>query len=73
MTECPKCRGRMSEGFVLDRGAYDSANTQKWVEGEPKRSFWTGLKTDNREAYVVTTYRCDRCGFLESYAQKPAE
>ena len=73
MNECPKCKGRMSDGFVLDRGSYDSLNLQKWVEGEPVKSFWTGYQTEDRELYGVKTYRCERCGFLESYATTPAE
>jgi hypothetical protein len=58
----------MSEGFVLDRGHGNATAVQKWVEGEPERSFWTGLKTRGREMLVVSTWRCDRCGYLESYA-----
>lgn len=63
----------MSEGFVVDRGESNAKNVQQWVEGEPIRSFWLGLKTKGREAYQVNTYRCDRCGYLESYATTPAE
>jgi hypothetical protein len=63
----------MSEEFVLDRGDQNSTNLQKWVEGEPVKSFWTGYQTKNRELYRVKSYRCERCGFLESYANTPAE
>lgn len=63
----------MSEGFVLDRGDYNSKNLQKWVEGEPTKSFWRGLDTHDRDQYEVSTWRCDKCGYLESYAQTPAE
>ena len=63
----------MSEGFVLDQGHYNAKNLQKWVEGEPVKSFWYGFDTRNRDAFAVSTYRCERCGFLESYAQTPAE
>ena len=73
MKECPRCRGKMSEGFVLDRGESNSRNVQKWVEGEPVKSFWLGLKAEGREKFAVTTYRCDRCGYLESYANPTHE
>ena len=73
MKECPRCRSNMSEGFVLDRGDHNQLAQQRWVEGEPVKSFWFGLKTDDREAFQVTTWRCDRCGYLESYAQTPVE
>ena len=71
MKECPRCRSNMSEGFVLDRGDHNSPGQQRWIEGEVRRSFWRGLETKGRDAYQVTTYRCDRCGYLESYAQTP--
>jgi hypothetical protein len=59
----------MSEGFVIDRGDANQAAVQKWVEGEPEKSFWLGIRTKGREKFTITTYRCDRCGYLESYAQ----
>lgn len=63
----------MSEGFVIDRGDHHSSNVPKWVEGEPERSFWLGIRTRGKDKYEVTTYRCDKCGYLESYAQNPIE
>jgi predicted nucleic-acid-binding Zn-ribbon protein len=68
MRECPKCRGRMSEGFVVDSGDYGTATVSTWQGGEPKKSFWTGLKQDKKAQIEITTWRCDRCGFLENYA-----
>lgn len=72
MRECPRCRGNMSEGFVVDRGHGNGLSQQKWVEGEPVKSFWFGLNTKDRDKFQVQTYRCDRCGYLESYATEPA-
>ena len=67
MTRCPKCSGQMEEGFVLDRT--HGANLQAlWIEGPPDRSFWTGLKMKGREQIPVTTFRCGKCGYLESFA-----
>jgi len=66
--ECIRCRGHMEPGFVIDRGDHNALATQKWVEGEPERSFWQGLKTKHKETHQVTTFRCERCGYLESYA-----
>ena len=63
----------MSEGFVLDRGDANANMQQKWIEGEPVKSFWLGIRTKGRDAYEVHTYRCDKCGYLESYAKAPAE
>ena len=38
------------------------------MEGAPEKSFWSGLKTSGREQHAVVTFRCDGCGYLESYA-----
>ena len=65
---CPRCRGSMERGFVADKAHYSVPETQKWVEGPPERSFWTGLKMKDRDVLPVATYRCERCGYLESYA-----
>ncbi len=73
MRDCPRCRGNMSEGFILDRGDHNSRNLQKWVEGEPIKSFWLGLQTKDRDKFEVSTFRCDKCGYLESYAQTPVK
>ena len=68
MRACPKCQGRMTEGFIVDSGDYGTASVSTWQGGEPKKSFWTGLRQDKKAQLQVTTWRCDRCGFLENYA-----
>jgi hypothetical protein len=70
--ECPRCRGNMERGFVLDRGHYSYPDLQKWVDGPPEKSFWHGVKLSGKEAYVVHSWRCEKCGYLESYATEPA-
>jgi hypothetical protein len=62
----------MSEGFVIDHGDANRVGQQNWVEGQPERSLWLGIKTKGREKYTITTWRCDKCGYLESYAQDRA-
>lgn len=64
---CPRCQGSMAVGFILDNteGGYRVAN---WVEGAPVPSMWVGVKLGQRTKYEVQTWRCSRCGFLESYA-----
>lgn len=57
----------MVRGYQVDQG-YGSMSVPKWVEGEPERSYWVGLKLKGRTQLPVTTYRCGRCGYLESYA-----
>lgn len=66
--DCPKCRAPMDLGLVLDKGHHNSLNTEEWLEGEAEESFWSGLKTKGKDRMPVRTYRCSRCGYLESYA-----
>jgi len=59
----------MEEGFTLDHS--HGANLQAaWVEGQPRKSFWTGLKISGAK-HPITTFRCTSCGYLESYAHVP--
>ena len=67
--ECPRCNGAMERGVVADKAHYSVPETQKWVEGAPEKSFWQGLKMKDRDVIPVSTYRCERCGYLESYAK----
>jgi predicted nucleic-acid-binding Zn-ribbon protein len=64
---CPKCRGEMEDGFLVDH-TYGTAAASEWVEGPVEASFWTGVKLRGRERRRVNTWRCLRCGYLESYA-----
>lgn len=58
----------MHLGYFLDSKHGERRGATEWVEGAPVRSFWMGLKIKGRQVLPVTVYRCDRCGFLESYA-----
>jgi uncharacterized protein DUF6487 len=70
---CPKCNGRMEPGFMLERGGGPHDQQVRWVEGEPTpRLFFSGVKLERREPMPVTTFRCDRCGYLESFAHPSA-
>jgi hypothetical protein len=66
---CPKCQSRMEAGFVLDN-TYGMVTQAEWAEGEPKYSIWTGIRMKGRERHPVTTYRCPKCAYLESYARE---
>jgi hypothetical protein len=65
--ECPKCKGRMEEGFLLDK-THGGTLAAHWVEGPPERSFWTGVKVRGKRIRPVQVFRCTSCGLLESYA-----
>jgi len=57
----------MDEGFIIDE-THGAVKSQKWVQGAPEYSFWFGLKLRGKKRLQVSTYRCGRCGCLESYA-----
>jgi hypothetical protein len=57
----------MEAGYTIDVG-YGTKSVPKWVAGEPQKSIWTGLKLSGKDQLDVSTYRCRRCSYLESYA-----
>jgi DNA-directed RNA polymerase subunit RPC12/RpoP len=65
--DCPRCGATLEAGYVVDE-SYGTRTVAKWIAGEAERSMWTGLKTRGKDKLDITTYRCRRCGFLESYA-----
>ena len=65
---CPRCQGSMSVGFIVDATEGGSA-VASWVEGPPVRR-WYGIKVGKNAKYEIQTWRCTRCGFLESYAHR---
>ncbi|WP_294337066.1 PF20097 family protein [uncultured Sphingomonas sp.] len=67
-SDCPKCQGTMEEGFLLDE-SYGTRGPADWVEGSPEKSIWTGVKLGDRMRLPIETWRCGRCGYLESYAR----
>jgi hypothetical protein len=65
---CPKCQGRMEEGYVPDQAPM-GFRLARWVRGKPKPGIF-GLRgflwLD--KGMPVSTYRCAQCGYLEAYA-----
>lgn len=61
--KCPKCGGSFEEGLVIDKvGEVITVPTsQKWGR-RIKKVFQV---EDSKE---VVTLRCQKCGYLESYA-----
>jgi hypothetical protein len=66
---CPRCSGTMEQGFMVDESyGHGTRAVPQWVAGEPQKSLWTGIKLKGKERLAIATYRCRRCGYLESYA-----
>lgn len=57
----------MEEGFIPDYSQH-AVTVASWQEGEPQKSFWRGVKTDYENQIRIRTFRCVKCGYLESYA-----
>ncbi len=71
--ECPACRVRLEDGFIMDRGDRDRVKPATWVEGEPEKSFWSGTKTKGKRQLPVAALRCPRCGRIEFYTAGQGE
>lgn len=59
--KCMKCGTEMEEGFIRD-SALGSHGVAHWV---PSQSNPAKDKTEQRK---TKTYRCPKCGYIESYA-----
>ena len=57
----------MAAGFVPDVTGGPTVQSE-WIEGEPRPAFFGGLKMSGTVGYPIVTYRCTRCGYLESFA-----
>jgi len=66
--DCPACRVRMQEGFVLDVGDHGRLRRTRWTEGRPEKSFLQGIKVKGRRQLDAVTFRCPRCGWLIWFA-----
>ena len=64
--DCSKCQGTMEEGTIVDN-TYGARMVSSYVTGPPNKG-WTGIRLKGRKPIDITTMRCKRCGFLESYA-----
>jgi hypothetical protein len=57
----------MVQGFVPEYSHKD-ALLVSWREGQPKKSFWTTTKAPRGAGVPIGAFRCQKCGFLEFYA-----
>ena len=69
MTGCPKCNGKMVQGFIVDHQGDLMSRVDNWVEGPAEKSYWFKTKVPTDKCIPVGTFRCSSCGFLESYAR----
>jgi hypothetical protein len=58
----------MDPGLLLDRTHGGSEQTM-WIKGTADKGIFGLLKERGRERLPVVTFRCPKCGRLESFAQ----
>ena len=73
---CPKCQGGMVRGFTIDR-SQQLVFLNEWAKGESKKDWWFFATFKNlvrlpesSKSIPSGAYRCQSCGFLESYARE---
>ena len=67
-TQCPRCSGKMLQGFVFESEG-PKRIVSSWVEAAPEAIFARGAKTSGQKRLPIATFCCSECGFLESYAR----
>jgi hypothetical protein len=68
-TLCPKCEGNMVHGFVAEFMGGGGATVESWAQDAPKKAWVTGVNVPGI-CLPIATFRCEVCGYLESYARK---
>ena len=67
MADCPKCRGRMTPGYVF---VPDTGSRVKWLDGEAP-GLWKALAASigvGQKPSDMRSRRCSQCGFIEFFA-----
>jgi hypothetical protein len=59
----------MEEGYVVDRG-YRRNDVASWVAGKPEYGWSGSLKVWDGQIRPIQTFRCTKCGYLESYVSR---
>lgn len=68
MADCPKCRGRMTQGFPY---LPDTGGRVKWMDGEP--GFWKSVMgAFGSKSAEMSARRCSQCGFVEFFVDTQA-
>ena len=66
--QCRDCRITMDTGLMLDR-THGGSEEPMWIQGAAEKGFFGHIKEGGRERIPVVTFRCPRCGRLESFAR----
>jgi hypothetical protein len=58
----------MEQGFLLEQRDGNLKDVTEWIEGVPEKGWFGHVKVKHKRQLAVETWRCGRCGYLESYA-----
>ena len=64
---CPKCDTDIERGFSADY--HEDIALHSWMRGTPKQNWFGNVKLSQKDMIPIATFRCTKCGFLESYAR----
>lgn len=59
----------MAPGFIPSNIDRITSVFAQWRAGEAKSSFWSGVTSADETTIPIRTFRCVKCGYLESYAR----
>jgi hypothetical protein len=59
----------MVQGFVAEF-TYGNTSVEAWSAGPPKKEWLIGVRVSPVGRLPIATFRCEACGYLESYARK---
>ena len=68
---CYRCQGTSTLGMLVE---HHTPHQLRWVSGTARTGraeAFRGEGSGDRDRYRVVTYRCTRCGALESFAIEP--
>lgn len=60
MPDCPKCRGKMTQGYLF---LPDTGGRVKWMDGAP--SLWKSMMGIGVNSAELISRRCAECGYVE--------
>lgn len=71
--KCIKCGSELKKGFYYVRNNEHPIffNYVVWVEGEKKEIVSFMGPDANSPQFPVTPYKCEKCGYIEFYADEP--
>jgi RNase P subunit RPR2 len=75
-TTCSKCGDSLKGGFLYRphvRGVAGDMRGLTWIEGDSPGESISAVRERGAVQYRVTTYRCQKCGYLEIYAIEQQE